>query len=155
QSWIGGTALNEVFKILTNGSFDNLVVCFIGLQVVQIVLSLYGFQAIKWVETVASIAIMLALVYVFFILMKDYRPELATNLVNVEGNWGLPFFGFIMVFLGNYAAIFLNASDYSRELEVGVSDKKRSMMYFGPIFISYGFVLIVGAMVASVTGINN
>lgn len=155
QSWIGGTALNEVFKILTNGSFDNIVICFIGLQVVQIILSLYGFQAIKWIETLASIVIMVALLYVFMILMRDYRADLAANLVNVEGTWGLPFLGFIMIFLGNHAAIFLNASDYSRELETGISDKRRSMMYFFPILISYGFVLVVGAMVASVTGINN
>ncbi|HIS29580.1 MAG TPA: NCS1 family transporter [Candidatus Avamphibacillus intestinigallinarum] len=155
QSWIGGTALNEVIKILTSGSFDNVVVCFIALQAVQIVLSLFGFQAIKWVETLASVVIMLALVYVFWILMTSYSGEIADKWIHVEGTWGLPFFGFIMIFLGNYAAIFLNASDYSRELESGISDTKRGMMYFSPIFIAYGFVLMIGAMVASVTGINN
>lgn len=36
QSWIGGTALNEVFKILTNGSFDNIVICFIGYKLYKL-----------------------------------------------------------------------------------------------------------------------
>lgn len=155
QSWIGGTALNEILKILSGGSFNNVVICFVGLQVVQIVLSLYGFQAIKWVETLASVVIMGAMIYVFTILMSDYRTELYEGWFQVKGTWGLPFFGYIMVFLGNYAAIFLNASDYSRELEAGVSDTKRSLMYFSPIFISYGFILLVGAMIATVTGLTN
>lgn len=155
QSWIGGSALNEVLKILTNGAFDHMVFCFIVLQVVQIILSLFGFHAIKWVESLASIVIMSALVYVFIILMMNYRTELADGLLNIEGSWGLPFFGFIMIFLGNYAAIFLNASDFSRELKTGFSHKQRGLLYFSPIMLAYGFVLIIGAMVATVTGINN
>src|SRR5699024_11979288 len=85
----------------------------------------------------------------------NYRTELADGLLNIEGSWGLPFFGFIMLFLGNYAAIFLNASDFSRELKTGFSHKQRGLLYFSPIMLAYGFVLIIGAMVATVTGINN
>lgn len=155
QSWIGGTALNEIMKIITNGSFNNIAICFIALTLVQIVLSWYGFKAIKWVETVASVFIMLAMIYVFIILVTSYGDELMENWVSIEGNWGLPFFGYIMVFLGNYAALFLSASDYSRELKPGISNGKRSLMYFSPIFIAYGFILIVGAMMASVTGVTN
>ncbi|WVD61801.1 cytosine permease [Orbus mooreae] len=57
--------------------------------------------------------------------------------------------------MGNYAAIFLSASDYSRELKLGVSDVKRGFLYFIPILIAYGFVLTIGAMLAAVTGIVN
>ena len=155
QSWIGGTALNEILKVVTSGSFDNIFICFVVLQIIQILLSLYGFTAIKWVETVASTAIMIALVYVFGILITSYREDLAQNLVQVEGTWGLAFFGFIMVFLGNYAAIFLNSCDYSRELKAGMSDGKRFLLYFTPNTLAYGFVLMVGVMLASVTGITN
>ncbi|GGJ96557.1 allantoin permease [Lentibacillus kapialis] len=155
QSWIGGSALNEIMKIVTDGAFDNIAICFMLLTFVQIVLSWYGFHSIKWVETLASVVIMVSMVYVFTILVSSYGDELVTNWVQIDGNWGLPFFGYIMVFLGNYAAIFLNASDYSRELESGISDGKRGFMYFTPILISYGFILIVGAMTASVTGVTN
>ncbi|MEN1967430.1 NCS1 family transporter [Lentibacillus sp. N15] len=155
QSWIGGTALNEIMKIVTGGSFNNSAICFVALILVQIVLSWYGFKAIKWVETLASIVIMVAMIYVFIILVTSYGSELAQNWVKIDGSWGLPFFGYIMVFLGNYAAIFLNASDYSRELEAGISDGKRGFLYFSPIVMAYGFILIVGAMVASVTGVTN
>ena len=155
QSWIGGTALNEIAKIVTGGSFDNIFICFVALQLVQIVLSLFGFHAIKWVETIASVVFMVGLVYVFGILMSNYSTEIAQNWVQAEGSWGLPFFGLIMVFLGNYAGIFVSAADYSRELKTGLSNKKRGALYFFPITISYGFVIVIGAMLAAATGITN
>src|SRR5699024_9133321 len=127
---------------------DHMVFCFIVLKEVQIILSLFGFHAIKWVESLASIVIMSAIVYVFIILMMNYRTELADVLLNIEGSWGLSFFVFIMIFLGNYAAIFLNASDFSRVLKTGFSHKQRGLLYFSPIMLAYGFVLIIGAMVA-------
>jgi NCS1 family nucleobase:cation symporter-1 len=60
-----------------------------------------------------------------------------------------------MVFMGNYAAIFLSAADYSRELKTGISDSKRGLLYFLPIMVAYGFVICIGAMLACVTGISN
>lgn len=155
QSWIGGTALNEIAKIFTNGAFDNIVICFVALQVLQIVLSLYGFHAVKWVEAVASIVIMLALVYVFGVLLTSHSAVITEKWVHAKGSWGLPFFAFIMMFLGNYAAIFLSAADYSRELKSGISDARRGFLYFSPIAIAYGLTLAIGAMLASATGISN
>ncbi|WP_172250776.1 NCS1 family transporter [Saccharibacillus deserti] len=155
QSWVGATALNEIVKVLSGGGFDSIPICFVILQGIQIGLSLYGFHAIKWVETLASVVIMLALVYVFGVLLNSHSAAIADVWVNTEGTWGLPFFAFIMVFLGNYAAIFLSAADYSRELKTGISDKKRGMLYFLPIVVAYGFVLTIGAMMAAATGISN
>lgn len=155
QSWIGGTALNEIAKIVTGGAFDSVAICFVVLQVVQIILSMYGFHAIKWVESLTSVVIMLALVYVFGVLLTSHSGVIAEKWVHSQGTWGLPFFGFIMMFMGNYAAIFLSAADYSRELKTGISDKKRSFLYFLPIFIAYGFTLTIGGMLASATGISN
>lgn len=155
QSWIGGTALNEIAKIVTDGSFDNVFICFVILQAVQIVISLYGFHAIKWVETVASIIFIIGLIYVFIVLVTQYNTEIAQTWVQAKGSWGLPFFGMIMVFLGNYAGIFVSAADYSRELKTGLSNTKRGALYFVPITLSYGFVIVIGAMLASATGITN
>ncbi|MBU2702485.1 NCS1 family nucleobase:cation symporter-1 [Sporomusaceae bacterium BoRhaA] len=155
QSWIGGTALNEIVKIVSGGAFDNIFVCFVILQAVQIILSLYGFHAIKWVESVISTVIMLALLYVFVLLLTSHSAVIMEKWVYAQGTWGLPFFAFIMMFMGNYAAIFLSAADYSRELKSGISNGKRSFLYFLPILMAYGFVLCIGAMLASATGISN
>jgi NCS1 family nucleobase:cation symporter-1 len=155
QSWIGGTALNEIMKIVTGGTFDHVAICFVALQLVQIVLSMFGFHAVKWVETLASVVIMLALVYVFGILITSHSTAIAENWVHAKGSWGLPFFGMIMVLLGNYAGIFVSAADYSRELKTGMSDAKRGSLYFMPITVAYGFVIVIGAMLAAATGITN
>lgn len=155
QSWIGGTALNEVFKILSSGAFDNVFVGFIILLIAQILLSMKGFHSIKVVESVASIVLMGIVITVFVILMKDHSAAISTSWINAEGTWGIAFFAYIMVFLGNYAAIFLSAADYSRELKTGYTDKKRGLFYFLPIIVSYGSVIVVGAMLASATGYTN
>lgn len=155
QSWLGGTALNEIAKAVTGGSFDNIAICFVILQVVQILLSMKGFHAVAWVETLASVVIMLALIYVFIVLLTAHSDVIVEKWVHAKGSWGLPFFGFIMMFMGNYAAIFLSAADYSRELKPGISDAKRGFLYFSPILIAYGFVLTIGAMLAAATGISN
>jgi nucleobase:cation symporter-1, NCS1 family len=155
QSWVGATALNEILKIVTGGSFDSIAICFVILQAVQIVLSMYGFHAIKWVETLVSVVIMLALIYVFYLLLTEHSAAVSEQWVQAKGSWGLPFFAFIMMFMGNYAAIFLSAADYSRELKPGISDAKRGFLYFLPILVAYGFVLTIGAMLAAATGISN
>ncbi|MDQ7092926.1 NCS1 family transporter [Desulfosporosinus sp. PR] len=155
QSWIGGTALNEIVKILTGGAFDNIAVCFVVLQLVQIGLSLYGFHAIKWVESLTSVVIIVAFAYVFGVLLTSHSAVVAQKWVHASGSWGLPFFGFIMVFMGNYAAIFLSAADYSRELKPGIRNVKRGSLYFLPILIAYGSVICIGAMLACATGISN
>lgn len=155
QSWIGGTALNEIFKIVSDGAFDNVAVGFIIIVIIQILLSMKGFESIKWVESVASVVLMGIVITVFVILLKDHSQAVKDTWVSASGSWGLPFFGFIMVFLGNYAAIFLSAADYSRELKTGYSDTKRGLLYFVPIVISYGSVIAVGAMLASATGYTN
>jgi NCS1 family nucleobase:cation symporter-1 len=155
QSWIGGTALNEIAKIVTGGSFDNIFICFVVLQLVQIWISMYGFHAIKWVETLVSIVIGVALIYVLGVLLTSHSDVIVENWVQAKGTWGLPFFAFIMMFMGNYAAIFLSAGDYSRELKTGMSDTKRGSLYFFPILIAYGLTLTIGAMLAAATGIAN
>ncbi|MCX8701513.1 NCS1 family transporter [Gilliamella sp. B2840] len=155
QSWIGATALNEIIKILSNGGFNQVFVCFLILQCFQIALSLYGFHAIKWVETLISIVILCALIYVFIILLNNHQEIIIDKWVKPKGTWGLPFYGFIMMFLGNYSAIFLSAADYSRELKLGFSHRQRALLYFLPIFIAYGFIITIGVMLASVTGNAN
>lgn len=155
QSWIGGTALNEIVKIITDGAFDHVAICYVVLQLIQIELSLFGFHAIKWVETLTSIMIIVALLYVFGVLLTFHSDIITEKWVHAKGSWGLPFFAFIMTFMGNYAAIFLSAADYSRELKAGISETKRRFLYFVPILIAYGFALTIGAMLASATGISN
>jgi len=155
QSWIGATGLNEMLKIATNGAFDSIPTAFAALMVVQIFLSLKGFHTIKWVNTLIALILFSAYIYAFTVIANDYGSAVKETWIDAEGTWGIPFWSFTVAFLGNYAALMLSSSDYSRELKPGVSAPKRFMMYFSPVALSYFVVTLLGIMLVSATGQAN
>jgi hypothetical protein len=95
---------------------------------------------------------MIAMLGVFLLLVTQHQAVIQQRLVRPSGTWGLPFFGFIVAFLGNYTAIFESAADYSRELKPNLSDQRRGLLYLIPIGLAYGMTIVTGAMLAVVTG---
>src|SRR5690606_36499537 len=95
QSWIGAGALNLVSVTLFD--FDNIVFYFLAFQFLQIGLSVLGLHGIKWLENIGSVFIVGSLIYMFFSVINRYGAEISTNLVNVEGTWGAPFWGATML----------------------------------------------------------
>lgn len=150
QSWIGAGALNLVSSTLFG--FDNIVVFFIGFQLLQILLSVLGFHGIKWLENIGSVFIIGSLVYMFFSVIDKYGEQISTNLINVDGTWGAPFWGATMLFLGVYSTMMLNVSDYSRELETKVSKFRQVVIYANSILPATLFMGMIGLMVSGATG---
>lgn len=153
QSWIGAGAINAVSA--TMFGFDNLVLYFIVFQFLQIGLSLLGFKGIKWLENFGSGFILLALMYMFYSVINRYGDEITTNLVNIEGTWGMPFWGATMLFLGIYSTMMLNVSDYSRELKEGVKPSWLTVLYAMSILPCTLFMGLIGLMVSGATGISD
>lgn len=153
QSWIGAAAINTVSATLFG--FDNLVLFFIVFQLLQIGLSMFGFQGIKWLENIGSAFILASLVYMFYSVINRYGDEITTNLVNIEGTWGLPFWGATMLFLGIYSTMMLNVSDYSRELEKGTGPSLLTTIYAMSILPCTLFMGLIGLMVSGATGVND
>jgi len=150
QSWIGAGALNLVSETLFG--YSNLWAFFIGFQLLQILLSVLGFRGIKWLENIGSVFIIGSLVYMFFSVINKYGDAIATNLVNVEGTWGAPFWGATMLFLGIYSTMMLNVSDYSRELRHGVGPVRQVAIYANSILPATLFMGLIGLMVSGATG---
>ncbi|ASP49357.1 NCS1 family transporter [Cognaticolwellia beringensis] len=153
QSWIGAGALNAVSSTLFG--FDNLVFFFVTFQFLQIGLSIFGFQGIKWLENIGSGFILVSLVYMFYSVINKYGNEITTNLVDVEGTWGAPFWGATMLFLGIYSTMMLNVSDYSRELEKGAKPSILTTIYAMSILPCTLFMGLIGLMVSGATGISD
>lgn len=153
QSWIGAAAINSVSNTLFG--FDNLVFYFIVFQFLQIGLSMFGFQGIKWLENVGSGFILVSLVYMFYSVINRYGDEIMTNLVNIEGTWGLPFWGATLLFLGIYSTMMLNVSDYSRELKKGSGPGLLTTLYAMSILPCTLFMGLIGLMVSGATGVND
>ncbi|WP_227369210.1 NCS1 family transporter [Halomonas sp. M20] len=151
QSWIGAGALNAVSATLFG--FDNLILFFIVFQLLQIALSVLGFQGIKWLENIGSGFILVSLTYMFYSTVDRYGAEISANLVNIEGTWGMPFWGATMLFLGIYSTMMLNVSDYSRELKHGAGPGFLTTLYSMSILPCTLFMGLIGFMVSEATGV--
>jgi NCS1 family nucleobase:cation symporter-1 len=150
QSWIGAGALNLVSDALFG--YSNLVAFFIGFQFLQIGLSVLGFHGIKWLENIGSVFIIGSLIYMFVSVINKYGDAISSNLINVEGTWGAPFWGATMLFLGVYSTMMLNVSDYSRELREDVGLFRQVAIYANSILPATLFMGLIGLMVTSATG---
>lgn len=150
QSWIGAGALNTCSEVLFGWS--NIWVFFIVFQFLQIGLSLLGFHGIKWLENIGSFFIIACLIYMFTSVLNKYGDVLGDKLFNIQGTWGIEFWGATMLFLGIYSTMMLNVSDYSRELH---KDTKRGILttiYSMSILPATLFMGLIGIMVSSATG---
>jgi NCS1 family nucleobase:cation symporter-1 len=135
--------------------FDNLVAWFIIFQLLQIGLSVLGFQGIKWLENIGAVFILFSLFYMFFSVINRYGAEITANLVNIEGTWGLPFWGATMLFLGIYSTMILNVSDYAREHTHGSSPSLLVTIYSMSILPVTLFMGLIGLMVSGATGVTD
>lgn len=111
QSWLGAQALNQIFMDIIG--FSNVWVWFFAFQGLQIYLSAKGIKSIKWIEVVGSIVIMLGVVYLIFLFLSTFGFEVSQT-ANIEGSWGIPFWLAMAVLIGQFSALLLNVSDYTR-----------------------------------------
>lgn len=153
QSWIGAGALNITLKTLVG--FDNLPVIFVLFTALQVILSINGFHGIKWLENIAAVFILATLGYMFYTVYTKYGVEVAKTITNIEGTWGLPFWGGTTAFLGIYATMILNGSDYSRELKRETRSVTTGSIYVLSILPATIFMGLIGLMVSGATGNND
>ena len=135
--------------------YDNIWLWFIVFQVVQILLSIKGFQGAKWVGNIGGTVIVFAMIYLLYICLTTQWDVISTNLMNKSGTWGLPFVAAIIAFFGNSTTVMLNASDYSREMKQGYSAPVRGFSYFMAMVPATVMLGIIGAMASTATGIAN
>lgn len=151
QSWVGATAIN---LILSNTiGFDNVPVCFVIFQALHILLTLKGFQGIKWLENIGAVVVLFALGYMFYTVMRDHGLEIADSVINIKGSWGLPFFTAIVVFAGNNVLIAMNVGDILRNYrrqDAGILHV--TSVFFFTSSAVYLFMALIGLIMASVTG---
>lgn len=153
QTWLGGAALNNI-SIAFFG-YDNIWLFFILFQVVQILLSIKGFQGAKWVGNIGGVVISIAMIYLLYICISQYGDTIGAKLLNKEGTWGMPFIAAIIAFFGNSTTVMLNAGDYSREMKGGYSATKRGASYFFAMVPATVLLGLIGAMASTATGIAN
>lgn len=151
QSWVGASAINVILKNIIG--FDNVAVCFILFQALQVALTLYGFKGIKWLENVGTVFILIALVYMFYSVWTKYGLDILENVVNIKGSWGLPFWGASIAFIGQYSTMMLNVGDYARQYRRDSSSLMTGSIYWLAIAPAMIFMGLIGLVVTGATGI--
>ncbi|MQM72169.1 MAG: transporter [Eubacteriaceae bacterium] len=153
QTWLGGSAINQISIALFH--YSNVWLFFFVFQAVQILLSIKGFQGIKWVENIGGVVIVAAMFYLLYICVSKYSGVIYNNLGTLKPTWGIPFIAACIAFFGNSTTVMLNAGDYSRELKTGYSAPKRGAAYFIAMVPATVLLGIIGAMASTATGIAN
>lgn len=155
QTWLGGTAINNIFRAFGLDIPYGYVIFFVLFQLVQIYLSTKGFQGAKWVGNVGGVVIVLAMFYLLYLCLTTQWDAVSANLLGIKGNWGMPFAAAIIAFFGNSTTVMLNAGDYSREMKDGYSAPVRGVSYFLAMVPATVLLGMIGAMACSATGVAN
>jgi len=150
QSWVGAGAINSCFKILFG--FDHLPLVFILFTILQVALAIKGFQGIKWLENFSCIFIVGILAYMLYVVKTQYAAAIGDTFSNITGTWGMPFWAATTAFLGIYATMILNASDYSRNLQHKVGPVATGSIYTLAILPVTLFMGLIGLLVTAATG---
>lgn len=155
QTWLGGTAINNIFRAFGLDIQYGYVIFFILFQLVQIFLSTKGFQGAKWVGNIGGVVITIAMLYLLYLCLTTQWDAISANLLGIEGTWGMPFVAAIIAFFGNSTTVMLNAGDYSREVKDGYSSTVRGVSYFLAMVPATVLLGMIGAMACSATGVAN
>ena len=150
QSWVGAGAINSCTSMLFG--FDNIVVVFALFTIVQVALAIKGFEGIKWMENISCIFILAILIYMLYIVLTEFASDIDAVFAGIEGTWGGPFWAATTSFLGIYATMICNASDYSRNVKEDVKAGWQTSIYTIAILPVTLFMGLIGLLVTAATG---
>lgn len=150
QSWVGAGAINSCLKILFG--FDHLPLIFVLFTILQVALAIKGFKEIKWLENFSCVFIIAILIYMLYVVRTQYATEISGAFAGITGTWGMPFWAATTAFLGIYATMILNASDYSRNLSKKVGPFATGSIYTLAILPVTLFMGLIGLLVTAATG---
>lgn len=153
QSWVGASAINQILN--TMFGFDNVMICFLLFQALQVALALKGFKGIKWLENVGAVFILIALAYMFYSVLNKYGLAIADNVIDIKGSWGLAFWGGTVAFVGQYSTMMLNVGDYARQYKKESGSLLTGGIYWLGIAPAMLFMGLIGLVVTGATGISD
>ena len=150
QSWVGAGAINSCTNLLFG--FDNIVVVFALFTILQVALAIKGFEGIKWMENISCIFILAILIYMLYIVLTQFATEIGDVFSGIEGTWGGAFWAATTSFLGIYATMICNASDYSRNAKEDIGSAAQTSIYTIAILPVTLFMGLIGLLVTAATG---
>jgi NCS1 family nucleobase:cation symporter-1 len=87
-----------------------------------------------------------------YIVMTEFASDIDAVFAGIEGTWGGPFWAATTSFLGIYATMICNASDYSRNVKENVKAGWQTSIYTIAILPVTLFMGLIGLLVTAATG---
>ncbi|MCM3569290.1 cytosine permease [Neobacillus mesonae] len=153
QTWMGAFALNEIMVLLTG--YSNLTLLIILFGAVQIINTAMGVEAIKLFEILAAPSILIIGVYLQYLVMTHFDITLG-KLFSMKGDGSLSFGYGMVVFMGLYITMALNAPDFTRFLKVKKDDQKSTWWRANKgSFISHFLGLLSSMLLFTIIGMTS
>lgn len=154
-TWIGANALQTVTNQLFG--FGNIWFYFIGLLLLQAILSYRGIGTIKGFDAFMSIVIFAMLIYFFIVILSTGKLDFSAAMA-YEGSWGRPFWAGVMGATANYTTVLLNSSDIIRHIQFKDINNSKGQSLFANMFgiiPPWMFMFLAGIMIAMATGASD
>jgi NCS1 family nucleobase:cation symporter-1 len=121
QTWMGAYALNIIMKMLTG--YSNLTLLIILFGAVQIINTAMGMEAITKFEWLASPSILIIGIVLQVLIMKQHHLTFA-EIFSHRGKGGVSMGYAVVVMMGTYITMALNAPDFTRFLKLKTDSKE-------------------------------
>ncbi|MBZ5202023.1 cytosine permease [Planomicrobium chinense] len=115
QTWMGAYALNIIMEMLTG--YSNLTLVIILFGAVQIINTAMGIQTISRFQWLAAPSIIVIGIYLQYVVMSTYNLSFR-DIFSTGGEGGISMGYAIVVMMGTYITMALNAPDFTRFLKV-------------------------------------
>ncbi|WP_158232515.1 NCS1 family nucleobase:cation symporter [Sporosarcina sp. P13] len=115
QTWMGAYALNVIMEMVTG--YSNLTLLIIVFGAIQIINTAMGIKSITKFQWLAAPSILLIGIYLQYVVMKSHNLSF-TEIFSKSGEGGSSMGYAVVVMMGTYITMALNAPDFTRFLKV-------------------------------------
>ncbi|WP_051348740.1 NCS1 family nucleobase:cation symporter [Peribacillus kribbensis] len=121
QTWMGAYALDAIMKILTG--YSNLTLLIIVFGALQIINTAMGIEAITKFEWLASPSILIIGIVLQIFIMKQHHLTFG-EILSHGGEGGVTMGFAVVVMMGTYITMALNAPDFTRFLKTDTDSRE-------------------------------
>lgn len=143
QTWMGAYALNIIMETVIG--YSNLTLLIIVFGAVQIINTAMGIKTISKFQWLAAPSIIIIGIYIQYMVMSHFNLTFSEIFSN-GGEGGLSMGYAIVVMMGTYITMALNAPDFTRFLKVNAKGSKNSWLKLNTGSLMGHTFGLVGAM---------
>ncbi|WNS76229.1 NCS1 family nucleobase:cation symporter [Bacillus sp. DTU_2020_1000418_1_SI_GHA_SEK_038] len=153
QTWMGAYALNVIMEMLTG--YSNLMMLIIVFGAVQIINTAMGIEAITKFEWLASPSILIIGILLQVFIMNQHDLTFS-DIFAKSGEGGVSMGFAVVVMMGTYITMALNAPDFTRFLKTNIDKNNPSWWKENKgSFIGHTFGLVGSMLLFTIIGLTS